>query len=158
MTAMCAAPAARPTIHVKTLHRGVVEVPEQDLVTFVSPLLGFERLSRFLIYQTQPGPLVWLQSVEDPAAGFCLLDPFAAGLDPDMEISAADIADIGAASASEVTVYTVMVLDKDPAQIRTNLRAPILVGKLTQKAKQVVLADQSLPVRFHMRDLVKRKA
>jgi len=157
MSAMCAAPATRPTVHVQTLHRGLIEVPEQDLITFVSPLLGFERLVRFLIYQTQPGPMVWLQSVEDPAVAFCLLDPFAAGLDPDMEISAADIADVGAEGADQVTVYTVMVLDKDPAQIRINLRAPILVGRLTQRAKQVVLTDQRLPVRFHLRDLAKPK-
>jgi len=154
---MCAAPAASPLVRVQTLHRGMVEVPEQDLITFVSPLLGFEHLKRFLIYQTQPGPMVWLQSVEDPAAAFCLLDPFAAGLDPDMEIAPSDLADIGAGSANEVTVYTVLVLDKDPAQIRTNLRAPILVGKLTQRAKQVVLNDQSLPIRFHLRDAKSRR-
>ena len=149
---MCAAPAASPLLRVQTLHRGMIEVPEQDLITFVSPLLGFESLKRFLIYQTRPGPMVWLQSVEDPAAAFCLLDPFAAGLDPDMEIAAADIADIGAKSAAEVTVYTMLVLDQDPAQIRTNLRAPILIGKLTQRAKQVVLNDPKLPIRFHLRD------
>lgn len=149
---MCAAPVASPIVRVQTLHRGVVEVPEQDLTTFVSPLLGFEHLRRFLVYQTQPGPMVWLQSVEDPAAAFCLLDPFAAGLDPDMEIDAHDVAEIGAANADQVTVYTMLVLDKDPAQIRTNLRAPILLCSLTQRAKQVVLNDQRLPIRFHLRD------
>ena len=149
---MCAAPVASPIVRVQTLHRGVVEVPEQDLITFVSPLLGFENLKRFLIYQTRPGPMVWLQSVEDPAAAFCLLDPFAAGLDPDMEIGAGDIAEIGAKNAAEVTVYTMLVLDQDPAQIRTNLRAPILIGKLTQRAKQIVLNDPKLPIRFHLRD------
>ena len=153
---MCAAPAASPLVRVQTLHRGLVEVPEQDLVTFVSPLLGFENLKSFLLYQTRPGPMVWLQSVDDAAVAFCLLDPFAAGLDPDMEIAASDIADIGAKSAAEVTVYTVLVLDEDPAQIRTNLRAPILVGKLTQRAKQVVLNDQTLPIRFHLRDAKSR--
>lgn len=150
---MCAAPVLSPLIPVQTMHRGVVEVPEKDLLTFVSPLLGFEHLKRFLLYQSRPGPMVWLQSAEDPAATFCLLDPFAAGLDPDMEIAASDIAELGAARAEELTVYTVLVLDEDPGQIRTNLRAPILVGKRTQRAKQVVLADSRLPIRFHLRDL-----
>ena len=38
-----------------------------------------EGLKRFLIYQTQTGPMFWLQSVEDEKAAFCLLAPFQAG-------------------------------------------------------------------------------
>ncbi len=141
------------TIRVKTLHKGEVEVTEDQLITFVTPLLGFEKLKRFLIYQTKTGPLFWLQSVEDEKAAFCLLAPFSAGLDPDLEITPADVIDISAGGSGDIDVYTVMVLDKDPAQIRTNLRAPILVGRTSGKAKQVVLDDQRLPIRFFLKDM-----
>jgi len=46
-----------------------------------------------------------------------------------------------------------VVLDKDPSQRRTNLRAPILVCRNTRMAKQVVLQDTRLPIKFFLRDL-----
>ena len=74
-------------------------------------------------------------------------------LDPDIELSSEDVADIGAKDPSDIDVFTMVVLDKDPAQRRTNLRAPILVCRTTRKAKQVVLQDTRLPIKFYLRDL-----
>jgi flagellar assembly factor FliW len=141
------------TIQVKTLLKGTVEVPEDKLITFISPLLGFEHLKRFLIYQTQEGALYWLQAVEDSQVAFCLLAPFQAGLDPDLEISGEDVAEIGARDAQDIDVYTIVVLDRDPAQHRTNLRAPILVSRTGNLAKQVVLNDNRLPIKLLLSDL-----
>lgn len=146
-------PATVATLTVQTLLKGPVEVAEDQLTTFVTPLLGFPQLKRWLFYQTQSGPSYWIQSVEDPKVGFCVLAPFQAGLDPDMELGRDDVADIGAKDASDIDVYTMVVLDKDPAQRRTNLRAPILVCRTTRLAKQVVLQDTRLPIRFFLRDL-----
>lgn len=144
---------AVPTIAVKTLFKGEVQVPEEELVTFAGPLLGFDHLRRFHLYQTDPGPLYWMQAVEDAKVSFCVLAPFEAGLDPDLEITGEDVADIGAASAEDIVVLTMVVLDKDPSQTRTNLRAPILIGRKSRMAKQVVLQDPRLPIRFYLRDL-----
>lgn len=139
-------------VHVRTA-TGEIEVSEQQLVTFVTPLLGFERLATFCIHQHQEGPLHWMQSVEDARVAFCLLAPFAAGLDPDIAIELDDVADIGADSVADIAVYSVVVLDKDPTQVRTNLRAPILVCRSTRKAKQVVLSNSKLPIRYFLNQL-----
>lgn len=141
------------TLTVQTLLKGPVEVAEDQLTTFVTPLLGFPQLKRWLFYQTQSGPSYWIQSVDDPKVSFCVLAPFQAGLDPDIELTGEDVADIGAKDASDIDVYTVVVLDPDPAQRRTNLRAPILVCRATRMAKQVVLQDTRLPIKFFLRDL-----
>ncbi len=141
------------TLTIQTLLKGPVAVAEDQLTTFVTPLLGFPKLKRWLFYQTQVGPTYWIQSVEDPKVGFCLLAPFQAGLDPDIELGAEDVGDIGAKDVSDIDVFTMVVLDKDPAQRRTNLRAPILVCRTTRLAKQVVLQDTRLPIRFFLRDL-----
>jgi flagellar assembly factor FliW len=146
-------PTTVATLTVQTLLKGPVEVAEENLTTFVTPLLGFPQLKRWLFYQTQSGPTYWIQSVEDPKVGFCVLAPFQAGLDPDMELGRDDVGDIGAKDASDIDVYTMVVLDQDPAQRRTNLRAPILVCRTTRLAKQVVLQDTRLPIRFFLRDL-----
>src|SRR6476660_2693563 len=67
-------------LKVKTLLRGELEVAEDQLITFASPLLGFDKHRRFLLYQTESGPTHWLQSVDDLKVCFCLLAPFEAGI------------------------------------------------------------------------------
>ena len=141
------------TLTVSTLLKGPVEVSEDQLTTFVTPLLGFPHLKRWLFYQTQSGPSYWIQSVDDPKVGFCVLAPFQAGLDPDIELNGEDVADIGAKDSSDIDVYTMVVLDQDVTQRRTNLRAPILVCRTTRLAKQVILQDTRLPIKFFLRDL-----
>ena len=70
-----------------------------------------------------------------------------------MELGTEEVADIGAEDVSDIDIYTVVVLDRDPTQRRTNLRAPILVGRTTGLAKQVVLSDARLPIRLFLPDL-----
>ena len=141
------------TLTVRTLQKGPVEVASDQLTTLVTPLLGFPALKRWLIYQTESGPIHWMQSVENPRVGFCLLAPFQAGLDPDIEVGSDAVGDLGAQDASDLDVFTMVVLDQDPAKHRTNLRAPILVCRETGLAKQVVLHDARLPVHFFLHHL-----
>lgn len=143
-------------VRVETLMQGTIDVPENQIITFTMPMLGFAHLRRFCIHQTKPGFLYWLQSLEDRTISFCLLAPFSAGLDPDMEITAADVSDIAANGTADIEVYTVVVLAEDQDQIRTNLRAPILVSRTSGKAKQVVLHNTQLPIKFFLRDLQPR--
>lgn len=138
---------------VMTRQKGRIRIAEDQLTTLVTPLLGFPTLKRWLLYQTEDGPIHWMQSVDDPQTVFCLLAPFDAGLDPDIELGSEDVSDIGAMDASDIDVYTMMVFDRDLGQHRTNLRAPILVCRTTQLAKQVVLHDTRLPIRFILPDL-----
>lgn len=138
---------------IQTLRHGRIAAPSDQLTTLATPLLGFPTLKHWFFYQTGPGAMYWMQSIDDPMVGFCLLAPFQAGIDPDIEIGSEDIYDIGAEDASDIDVYTLVVLDRDPAYHRTNLRAPILVCRTTRLAKQVVLHDTRLPIRFFLRDL-----
>lgn len=140
------------TMRVQTLIKGEIEVPLDAIITFVEPPIGFST-TRFVILQTTPGPLYWLQGVDDPHVLFCVMAPFEAGLDPDLEIPGECAHELGAADAHELDVFTLVVLDQDPQKTRTNLRAPILVGKTTRLAKQVVLEAQHLPVQFFLHSM-----
>ncbi len=150
MLAMISEPTS---VTVDTQFRGLIEVPAKQVLRFTAPLLGFERTERFILYQTQEGPLTWLQDVDHKDVSFCLLAPFRLGMAVDMEITPADAVDIGALTVEEIDVYTVVVLDPEPSRIRTNLRAPILVCARTGLAKQLVLGNQRLPIQFFLKDL-----
>ena len=102
------APAAigEHTVQVETHMRGIIEVDESQIIEFVQPLIGFDSFRRFVLFQTQEGPMYWLQAIDAVDVAFCLLAPFEAGLDPQMAISAQDAADIEAATEEDIVVYT----------------------------------------------------
>ncbi len=142
------------TLTINTLMKGPIEINDEELISFIAPPLGLPaHLKRWFIYQSQTGAIYWLQSVDDEKVGFCLLAPFETYLDPEIKISIDDIADIGAHDASDIDLYTLVVLDQDPKQHRTNLRAPLFVCRSTRHAKQIVLSDSRLPIKFLLRDL-----
>ncbi len=146
------------TISIETVMCGNVEFDDTKIIHFDGELLGFADRHRYALLQTSHGPLFWLQCIDDSKLALCVLDPFEAGIDPDMSINQSDMDAIGAQSLDDIKVYTVVVLDEDPTKIRTNLRAPILVCNSTNRACQVILDDQSLPVQLFLKDLVPESA
>lgn len=140
-------------VRIETLMNGTVEVAPGQVLTFTAPLIGFADLRRFVLLTTEKGPLYWLQSLDDRQSAFCVMAPFQAGLDPDIAIGPDDLAELGAGAPDQIDVYTMVVLDRDPSRIRTNLRAPILVARRSNLAKQVVLDDPKLPIQLFLRDL-----
>ena len=138
------------SLTVKTLLAGDVTVDDSKVISFDEPLVGYDSVHRCILFQTQEGPLYWLQSIDDEKYCFSVMAPFQAGLDPDMPINQADMDAIGATGVDDVDVYTIVILEDDPSKTRTNLRAPILVSRSTNRAKQVILDNQNLPIRFFL--------
>ena len=141
---------------VTTFNAGTLQVPTESIVQLVEPLIGLGPDLEFLVYRTDQGPLSWWQSLATPTLALCCLEPFAAGFDPDMAIDQAAAEIIGAKGPEDIVVFTVMVLDRDPTQTRTNMRAPILVARSTGKGIQLVLEDTKLPIKAFLADLAAR--
>ncbi|MCS6970118.1 MAG: flagellar assembly protein FliW [Planctomycetes bacterium] len=141
---------------IATFNAGVIAAHPENIVTLVEPLAGLGDEREFLVFQTVPGPLYWWQSTRDRGLALCCLDPFAAGLDPDMVIEPMHAQAIDAEGVDDIIVHTLLVLEQDPTQTRTNLRAPILIGRRSNKALQVILDDPRLPVKGYIMELVAR--
>lgn len=143
---------------VETFNAGVLQVTADSIVELVEPLPGLGQDREFLVYQSVPGPLCWWQSTSRKDLALCCLDPFAAGLDPDMLIEPAHAEAVGARGPEDIAVFTIVVLEQDATQTRTNMRAPILVGRSTRRALQIVLDDPRLPVKGYLAELAARAA
>jgi flagellar assembly factor FliW len=143
---------------IATFNVGFLAVPPESLIELVEPLPGLGNDREFLVYRTQPGPLSWWQSTTRADMALCCLEPFAAGFDPDMAIEPGAAEAIGATGPDDIIVFTIVVLERDATQTRTNLRAPILVCRSTRKAVQVILDDARLPVKAYLAELAARTA
>lgn len=133
-------------VRIETSRFGALEIPEQDQVTLIDGLLGFEQHHAFCLIGHAPGsPFVWLQSMDDPALAFVTVNPFDFFADYDFEIADSDAAAIGLHHVRDAMVYTLVTITKQ--DVTANLVGPIIVNTRTGRAKQVVLTNSPYTTR-----------
>jgi len=63
-------------IKVKTTRFGDIEIDEKDVITLPSGIIGFPELKQYvLLDHDQDSPFKWLQSLEDGAIAFVMINP-----------------------------------------------------------------------------------
>ena len=63
-------------MNILTRDFGEIDVAPEDIITFSSPMFGFEDLKKYIfLFAEENTHIVWLQSVENPHICFILADP-----------------------------------------------------------------------------------
>ena len=88
---------------INTNYHGEIELREEDILTLVNGMLGFEDIEKFVLIKEEDIFVEYLQSVKDDIA-FAVMDPFIIKQDytfdiPDMVMKSLDIK-----SADEVVI------------------------------------------------------
>jgi flagellar assembly factor FliW len=102
---------------------------------FVEPIPGFDGTDRFTLT---------MRSLSDPQLRFVLAPPeaFFGDYHPDIDDT------VGLAlDANEVEVLVILSIASGPRDATANLRAPIVVAPGSGRAVQLILDDETLPMR-----------
>ncbi len=135
----------------QTTRFGEIEVIENQVLTFIKPILGFQNLQKFtLLPGPKDSPLWWLQSIENGSLAFLLLETLQILPDYQVPFTPQDLHELQVSSPQEISIYTLLVVPEDPTKIRTNLRAPIVINPKTRLAKQMVLDRTDYPVQWFL--------
>jgi flagellar assembly factor FliW len=136
-------------IRVTTGRFGDIEVDERTLLTMPSGIIGFPHATRYVVLDhDRPAPFKWLQSVDDPALAFVIMDPGDLPCEYRIMLQPQDLAELELQVPSDAAVFVIVtVRGPDPGGITANLRGPIIVNERTRCAKQLILSD-NLPTRF----------
>lgn len=122
----------------------LVEVP---VVEMVRPLPGFPHDRRFaLVRLDEAGVLFRLRSLDGSGLEFLVVPPapFHPGYAP--IIGDDVVADLAIASGEDVLVLVLVRAGATLADTTVNLRAPIVLNTVTQRACQVILDDPDQPI------------
>lgn len=126
---------------------GSVTIPEEDVILFTQPLLGFGRHRKYVLVEEKPDSLVrWLQSLDDPDLAFLVINPLTVLPDYEITLHPDDLKDLEIQQAEEAQLLTLVTVSGN--EVRTNLRAPIILNPAAHKAKQVVLQETDYPIRY----------
>jgi len=143
---------AGDTMKIDSVRFGTVEVADDQLLSFVRPIVGFDQFTTYaLIDEPETAPIVWFQSLDAPGVLFaavdvaCVTDDFA--LDLDEESTKA----LGLERAEDARVMCILTLSPDPTQITVNLRAPIVWNTRRATALQLLLQDAETSISHPVR-------
>lgn len=138
-------------MQLSTTRFGMIEFEEGAIITFTQPIIGFQEYRRFLLLPgPDESPVRWLQSTERPDLAFLVMDPrqvmpgYKADIRPD------ELTELAVSSSAELDVYTLLVVPVDRAQVRTNLKAPIVINPIRRLAKQTILDKSDYPIQFYL--------
>ncbi len=135
----------------KTTRFGDVEVGDDTIITLTQPIIGFQEFRRFVLMDGPPGSgLKWLQSTDSPELAFLLVDPRQLIPDYTVDIGRHELTELAVSGVSELEVYTLLVVPEDPAKVRTNLKAPVLINARHRLGKQTVLEKSDYPIQFFL--------
>lgn len=129
---------------------GKIEVKEEDIITFVQPILGFDEFRKFVLVEDKDFfPILWLQSIDESSLIFPIVNPGFINYKYDFDITCFNLDDINVNKKESVVIYTLLVIPSNKIEdASTNLRAPIIINPDERLAKQVVFQDDTHPVQF----------
>jgi len=144
-------------VKISTTRFGELDVDKKDILTFKEGLLGFDNLKKFFI--VDPGDqtlILWFQSAEDPSTAFPILEPKIFQPHYSVKLLPAELASLELDTLSSASVYTILTIPEVVTDMSANLKAPIIINNKTKQARQIVLQDSKLEVRFKMYSELKK--
>jgi flagellar assembly factor FliW len=139
---------------------GEIEVNEEKKIFFDNGIIGFPDLKTFLfIFDEEKGSngrISWLQSVEEPGFAMTVLNPLIVKSDYDPIVEDELIRPIGELNIEEMLVLVTVTIPSELEKISANLKAPIIINALTQKACQIVVENEDYDVKYPIYDILKK--
>ncbi len=136
---------------VNTTRFGELGVAKEDILDFPDGILGFESLKRFFIVDPGDSTLIlWLQSIDDGAIAFPIIEPKIFKPDYIAKLMPSDFKSIELEEVSKAKIYTVLTIPSDITAMSANLKAPIVINNEKKISRQIVLQDSKLSVKFEM--------
>lgn len=111
---------------------GELEVNPETTLTFPKGLSGFENCTRYQLLheEDKEGPVVfYMQSLDDPAVTFSIVDPTQFGFNYELTLSDEDVALLQAESPNELAVVLIVYKPQaDGSGVAANINGPLVLN------------------------------
>ncbi|WP_445613097.1 flagellar assembly protein FliW [Geobacillus sp. YF-1] len=135
---------------VRTKYHGEIDIAEQDIVRFPHGLPGFANEKRFVPLPLADTPFVILQSVDTPALGFVLIEPFSYFPSYEFELDEATVEQLEIESERDVAVYVILTVADPFHETTANLQAPVVINVRQRTGKQVILTNTAYKTKHRL--------
>jgi len=135
----------------ETTRFGVIELDEARAVLFEEGLPGFPEARRFVLLEhSAQSPLHWLQSLEDGALAFVVMDPMFLDQNYLQAIPPEALAELDLQAATEAAVLVIVNIQREGPSITANLLAPLVINPGNKRGKQVILLGSGYDIKHEL--------
>lgn len=135
-------------VKIQTSRFGAIEISQDDLIDFPEGPIGFQNLRSFVLLDDPNDEIfAWLQSCEDAAIAFPVLEPELFRQDYKLALNKHDLESLKAPSGEGLRCFCIITIPNDPTQMTANLKAPVVINVAGRVARQCVLQDNHLAIR-----------
>ncbi len=136
-------------MEIDTTRFGKIRIKESELIGMRGCILGFKQHKRFVLLTVEDNtPFLWLQSVDDPAIAFIVINPQIVKPDYAPAISQEELELLDIQRTEEIALLSIVTVRSDSFRATANLRAPILVNAEKRSATQTILDDPDNPIQY----------
>ena len=133
---------------VQTTRFGVMDVREEDVITLAEGMLGFSENTRFTLIPDELGePFQWMQSLDQPALAFVVIEPSRVLSEYHFSVKRDQIKALETESVDDLLVYVIVTMAGSVLDVTVNLQGPIVINKNNSVGQQIVLNDPKFSTR-----------
>lgn len=145
-------------LKVKTTRFGDIEVKEDDVVKLPAGLIGFPELKRYvLLDHDKDSPFKWLQSLDDGAIAFVLINPLLFKPDYTVEVNEAEVSDLELDKEEDAIISVIITMPSNPRNMTANLKAPLVFNLKNRRGRQLILSHPEYTTRHNIMEEVKKR-
>ncbi|MDR3645346.1 MAG: flagellar assembly protein FliW [Clostridia bacterium] len=137
---------------IETKDLGFVEVEESNVIHFPHGIYGFEGAKRYALLSDHDSsnPFLWLQHADSREPCFVVTDAHRLFSDYSPEVTPQMEETIGLKTPDALRILTIVTVPKDYRGLSLNLKCPILINAADNVAAQVILEDDTYPMRYYL--------
>ena len=115
-------------MQIQTSRFGTVELSADDILDFPEGLLGFTNLRKFVLLDDPTDEVfAWLQSCEEAAIAFPVLEPELFTSNYEVKLTKRDLEALSLESQDQARYFCIITIPQDPREMTANLKAPLVV-------------------------------
>ncbi|MCI5824863.1 MAG: flagellar assembly protein FliW [Candidatus Gastranaerophilales bacterium] len=124
---------------------GEIEIDEKSIINFVSPIIGFEKIKKYVIVKlSENDKFSWLQSVDNDSVTFPITVPQAFDIDYTFEIDDNNQKLLNLNDANDLLTFNIVNIPLNrPEDATINLLAPIVVNIKENIGAQLILSGSN---------------
>jgi flagellar assembly factor FliW len=131
-------------LEIKTSRFGNITVQDEKVISFPKGILGFSQNRRFILFpHAEDSPFYWLQSVDDGAVAFVVMNPQIVKPDYKIDMEESVLSEIEVGESDEIDVLCIVTIPHNqPDKMTINLLGPIILNTDKHCAMQVVCLEE----------------
>jgi flagellar assembly factor FliW len=136
----------------QTKNFGEITVNENDIILFPAGLPGFENVKKFTLLGRQESDTLffWLQSIDEPNLSFVVTDPFSVNPEYFVDVDDSETEELQIKDSDNVLTLVIVTVPENVNKTTVNLKAPVLINLHNNRGKQIIMKNETFPVKYYI--------